>query len=201
MLKAAGLTEADITPTFQSFGDSVDALQDGKIDAAFVVAGAPTVAVTTFLVNARHIFYGLGMLEKFRGLGGRLPYMAFALTDETYSVLCSMDAPTGMDWADCAFYVSIFDQCYWVLGSLLGSLLGQALPVDLTGIDFSMTALFVVIFVDQWKQFPSHVPALTGLTCAVAARLLFGPDNFLLIALIAAVAILAALRGRLEGEQ
>ena len=173
------------------------------IMVSLLAAGAPiyTVAVTTFLVNARHIFYGLGMLEKFRGLGGRFPYMAFALTDETYSVLCSMDAPTGMDWADCAFYVSIFDQCYWVLGSLLGSLLGQTLPVDLTGIDFSMTALFVVIFVDQWKQFPSHVPALTGLTCAVAARLLFGPDNFLLIALIAAVAILAALRGRLEGEQ
>ena len=173
------------------------------IMVSLLAAGAPiyTVAVTTFLVNARHIFYGLGMLEKFRGLGKRFPYMAFALTDETYSVLCSMDAPTGMDWNDCAFYVSMFDQCYWVLGSLLGSLLGQALPVDLTGIDFSMTALFVVIFVDQWKQFPSHVPALTGLACAVAARLLFGPDNFLLIALIAAVAILAALRGRLEGEQ
>ena len=172
------------------------------IMVSLLAAGAPiyTVAVTTFLVNARHIFYGLGMLEKFRGLGRRFPYMAFALTDETYSVLCSMDAPTGMDWADCAFYVSMFDQCYWVLGSLLGSLLGQALPVDLTGIDFSMTALFVVIFVDQWKQFPSHVPALTGLICAAAARLLFGPDNFLLIALICAVAILAALRGRLEAK-
>ena len=172
------------------------------IMVSLLAAGAPiyTVAVTTFLVNARHIFYGLGMLEKFRGLGRRFPYMAFALTDETYSVLCSMDAPTGMDWADCAFYVSMFDQCYWVLGSLLGSLLGQALPVDLTGIDFSMTALFVVIFVDQWKQFPSHVPALTGLICAVAARLLFGPDNFLLIALICAVAILVALRGRSEAK-
>ena len=173
------------------------------IMVSLLAAGAPlyTVAVTTFLVNARHIFYGLGLLEKFRGLGRRFPYMAFALTDETYSVLCSMDVPTGMDWANCAFYVSIFDQCYWVLGSLLGSLLGEALSVDLTGIDFSMTALFVVIFVDQWKQFPSHVPALTGLLCAVAARLLFGPDNFLLIALVCAVAILAALRGRLEGEQ
>ena len=92
------------------------------IMVSLLAAGAPvyTVAVTTFLVNARHIFYGLGMLEKFRGLGRRFPYMAFALTDETYSVLCSMDAPTGMDWADCAFYVSMFDQCYWVLGSLLG---------------------------------------------------------------------------------
>ena len=133
-------------------------------------------------------------------MGRRFPYMVFSLTDETYSVLCSMDPPDGLDWNDCAFYVSLFDQFYWVLGSVLGAALGQAIPVDLTGIDFSMTALFVVIFVDQWKQFPSHIPALTGLLCALASLLLFGPDNFLLIALIAAVAILAALRGKLEGN-
>ena len=169
---------------------------------SLLAAGAPlyTVAVTTFLVNARHIFYGLGFIEKYRGMGRRFPYMVFSLTDETYSVLCSMDPPDGLDWNDCAFYVSLFDQFYWVLGSVLGAALGQAIPVDLTGIDFSMTALFVVIFVDQWKQFPSHIPALTGLLCALASLLLFGPDNFLLIALIAAVAILAALRGKLEGN-
>ena len=169
---------------------------------SLLAAGAPlyTVAVTTFLVNARHIFYGLGFIEKYRGMGRRFPYMVFSLTDETYSVLCSMDPPDGLDWNDCAFYVSLFDQFYWVLGSVLGAALGQAIPVDLTGIDFSMTALLVVIFVDQWKQFPSHIPALTGLLCALASLLLFGPDNFLLIALIAAVAILAALRGKLEGN-
>ena len=169
---------------------------------SLLAAGAPlyTVAVTTFLVNARHLFYGLGFIEKYRGMGRRFPYMVFSLTDETYSVLCSMDPPDGLDWNDCAFYVSLFDQFYWVLGSVLGAALGQAIPVDLTGIDFSMTALFVVIFVDQWKQFPSHIPALTGLLCALASLLLFGPDNFLLIALIAAVAILAALRGKLEGN-
>ena len=169
---------------------------------SLLAAGAPlyTVAVTTFFVNARHIFYGLGFIEKYRGMGRRFPYMVFSLTDETYSVLCSMDPPNGLDWNDCAFYVSLFDQFYWVLGSVLGAALGQAIPVDLTGIDFSMTALFVVIFVDQWKQFPSHIPALTGLLCALASLLLFGPDNFLLIALIAAVAILAALRGKLEGN-
>ena len=169
---------------------------------SLLAAGAPlyTVAVTTFLVNARHIFYGLGFIEKYRGMGRRFPYMVFSLTDETYSVLCSMDPPDGLDWNDCAFYVSLFDQFYWVLGSVLGAALGQAIPVDLTGIDFSMTALFVVIFVDQWKQFPSHIPALTGLLCALASLLLFGPDNVLLIALIAAVAILAALRGKLEGN-
>lgn len=167
---------------------------------SLLAAGAPlyTVAVTTFLVNARHIFYGLGLIEKYRGMGRRFPYMAFSLTDETYSVLCSMEVPSDMRWNDCAFYISLFDHGYWIVGSVLGAALGQALPVDLTGIDFSMTALFVVIFIDQWKQFPSHVPALVGLICAAAALWLFGPDNFLLIALIAAVVILIALRGRLE---
>ena len=167
---------------------------------ALLAAGAPlyTVAVTTLLVNARHIFYGLGFIERFRSMGRRFAYMAFSLTDETYSVLCSMEAPEGLRWEDCAFWVALFDHAYWVIGSALGAVAGQAIPVDMTGIDFSMTALFVVIFVDQWKQFPSHIPALTGLACAVAARLLFGPDNFLLIALVAAVALLALLRARLE---
>ena len=167
---------------------------------ALLAANAPlyTVAVTTFLVNARHIFYGLGFIERFRGMGRRFPYMVFSLTDETYSVLCSMEAPQGMRWEDCAFFAALFDHAYWVIGSVLGALAGQALAIDLTGIDFSMTALFVVIFVDQWKQFPSHVPALIGLVCAIVSLALFGQENFLLIALAAAVVILGLLRGRLE---
>ena len=96
---------------------------------SLLAAGAPlyTVAVTTFLVNARHIFYGLGFIEKYRGMGRRFPYMVFSLTDETYSVLCSMDPPDGLDWNDCAFYVSLFDQFYWVLGSVLGAALRDLL--------------------------------------------------------------------------
>ena len=174
------------------------------IMVSLLAAGAPiyTVAVTTFLVNARHIFYGIGFVEKFRKIGGwRYPFMALTVTDETYCVLCSMDAPTGMDWGDCAFYVSIFDQCYWVLGSLLGSLLGQALPVDLTGIDFSMTALFLVIFLEQWRGAKSHLPALLGLGCGAAFLLALGPDNFLLPALCTTVAVLLLARPVLNREK
>lgn len=103
-----------------------------------------------------------------------------------------------MDWSRCAFAISMLDHAYWVAGSVLGAALGRMLGIDLTGIDFAMTALFVVIFLEQWKGFATHVPALTGLLCALAARLLFGEDNFLLIALVAAVAVLCALRPRLE---
>lgn len=167
---------------------------------SLLAAGASlaTVLVTTLLVNARHIFYGLGFIQKFRAMGRRMPYMVLSLTDETYSVLCSLDPPAGMDWSRCAFAISMLDHAYWVAGSVLGAALGRMLGIDLTGIDFAMTALFVVIFLEQWKGFATHVPALTGLLCALAARLLFGEDNFLLIALVAAVAVLCALRPRLE---
>ena len=161
-----------------------------------LAAGAPlyTVALMTLLVNGRHIFYGLAFIDRFRRMGRRFAYMVLSLTDETYSVLCDLKCPDGADERDVAFLVSLLDHSYWVLGSLIGALLGQALPWDLTGIDFSMTALFVVIFINQWKQFKSHLPALTGLACALVSLLLLGPDRFLLPALAAAVAILTAFR-------
>ncbi len=169
---------------------------------SLLAAGAPlgAVALTTFLVNARHIFYGMGFVERFRRMGARFPYMVLSLTDETYSVLCSLEVPEGLDADHCHFYIALFDQIYWVLGSVLGAALGQAIPIDMTGVDFAMTALFVVIFVEQWKQFPSHVPALVGLGSALISLIAFGPANFLVIALSASVAILIALRGRLEGR-
>jgi len=169
---------------------------------ALLSSAAPlaAVAVTTFLVNARHIFYGLGFVERFRGMGAKLPYMVLSLTDETYSVLCSVSYPAGLSEDRCAFFISLFDQFYWILGSVLGAAAGQLIPFDMAGVDFAMTALFVVIFVDQWKQYPSHIPAVTGAVCAAASLLLFGPANFLPIALAAAVGVLIALRGKLEGN-
>ncbi|HIU33559.1 MAG TPA: AzlC family ABC transporter permease [Candidatus Pullichristensenella excrementigallinarum] len=159
--------------------------------------GAPLalVAVTTLLVNARHLFYGLGFLDRYRQMGWKGWYMALALTDETYSVLCVLDPPKGMSWGECAFWITLLDHLYWIAGSVLGAVVGGLLPVDAAGIDFSMTALFVVIFLEQWKALPNHIPALTGLGCAILSLLLFGADNFLLPALAAAVVLLTILRG------
>ena len=165
-----------------------------------LTAGAPlyTVALMTLLVNGRHIFYGLGFLESFRRMGRRFAYMVLSLTDETYSLLCSLDCPADVDEDDARFAISLLDHLYWVAGSVVGALLGQALPFDLTGIDFAMTALFVVIFIDQWKQFASHLPACIGLACAGVSLLLLGPERFLLPALGAATALLIALRRVVE---
>ena len=164
-------------------------------------AGLGTVAVMTLLINFRHLVYGLSMLEKFRGMGWRKLYMIFSLTDETYSVLCGMDeVPAGVDKNGAMFLVALLDQLYWVAGSLLGTFAG-GLPLDFTGIDFSMTALFLVIFLEQWRGAKSHLPALLGLCCAGVFLLVLGADNFLLPALCTTVAVLLLARPVLNREK
>ena len=159
--------------------------------------GLLTVAVMTLLINSRHAFYGLSFVEKFRKMK-TYPYMIFSLTDETYSLLCSLKVPEGIDEKKAMFLIALFDQLYWVTGSVLGAALGQVLPFDMTGIDFAMTALFVTIFVDQWREAKSHLPAIVGLCSAAVCLLIFGGSNFILPSLIITVGILMALRGRLE---
>ena len=159
--------------------------------------GLLTVAVMTLLINSRHAFYGLSFVEKFRKMK-TYPYMIFSLTDETYSLLCSLKVPEGIDEKKAMFLIALFDQLYWVTGSVLGAALGQILPFDMTGIDFAMTALFVTIFVDQWREAKSHLPAIAGLCSAAVCLLIFGGSNFILPSLIITVGILMALKGRLE---
>lgn len=159
--------------------------------------GLLTVAVMTILINSRHAFYGLSFVEKFRKMK-TYPYMIFSLTDETYSLLCSLKVPEGIDEKKAMFLIALFDQLYWVAGSVLGAALGQVLPFDMTGIDFAMTALFVTIFVDQWREAKSHLPAIVGLCSAAVCLLIFGGSNFILPSLIITVGLLMALKGRLE---
>lgn len=174
----------------------------------FVLAGflaaptaLPTVALMSLFINARHLFYGLSFIERFRSMGKKRPYMIFSLTDETYSVLCGMDeVPAGVDKNGAMFLVALLDQLYWVAGSLLGTLAG-GLPLDFTGIDFSMTALFLVIFLEQWRGAKSHLPALLGLGCGAAFLLALGPDHFLPPALCATVALLLLARPALNREK
>ena len=174
----------------------------------FVLAGflaaptaLPTVALMSLFINARHLFYGLSFIERFRSMGKKRPYMIFSLTDETYSVLCGMDeVPAGVDKNGAMFLVALLDQLYWVAGSLLGTFAG-GLPLDFTGIDFSMTALFLVIFLEQWRGAKSHLPALLGVGCGAVFLLALGPDNFLLPALCTTVAVLLLARPVLNREK
>ncbi len=155
-------------------------------------ASLAAAALTTLMVNARHLFYGISMIDAYKGAGKKKPYLIFALTDETYS-LVSRKLPDGAERITYCFWVSLFDQCYWVVGSALGGLAGQ-LPLDFTGIDFALTALFVTIFVEQWLSTKNHLPALVGVGSAAACLILFGADSFLIPAMILIAAILMMLR-------
>ena len=157
--------------------------------------------VMTLMINARHLFYGISMLDKYRGLGWKKFYLIFSLTDETYSLVCAARPPRDVDPAAFYFWTSLLNQCYWVAGSILGGLLGQVLPFDTTGVDFAMTALFVVIFTDQWLTRKNHVPALVGIGVSVLCLLLFGPDRFIIPAMVGIAAALMFLRRRLEGVE
>ena len=165
--------------------------------------GAPLhqVAFLTLMVNFRHLVYGLSMLEKFRGMGLRKLYMMFSLTDETYALLSSAKAPEGVDEHDFFFLVALLDHSYWILGSVIGAALGAALGFDTTGVDFAMTALFLVIAVGQWRSAGGHIPALLGGAATLASLLLVGAENMLLPALAIIVIALTLLRPRLEGKQ
>ncbi len=155
-----------------------------------------TAALSTLMVNARHLFYSISMVGRYRDAGKLKPYMIFALTDETYSLLSDGRVPEGCDPHRYRFFVSLFNQCYWVTGSVLGSLLGEALPFSTEGIAFSMTALFVASLTEQWLRTKDHLPALTGLGCSLLCLLVFGPDRFLIPAMLLITLVLTLLRGK-----
>lgn len=160
--------------------------------------GVLSIIFMTLMVNIRHVFYGLSMLERFREMGRKKPYLIFSLTDETFSLLCSAEPPQGVDRGLFYFFISLLDQIYWVAGSALGGLAGVLLSFNTKGIDFAMTALFVVIFVNQWRENRQHLPALCGLGLTALCLLVFGADSFLLPALLLILAALLLCRGRLE---
>ncbi len=133
-----------------------------------------TTAITTIMVNGRHLFYSNSMIDKYRNAGKYKPYMIFALTDETYSLLCDDNDNDNLY----RFLVSLFNQSYWVTGTLIGSILGKVIPFSTRGIEFSMTALFIASFTEQWITSKDHVPAVTGILCTTLCLVLWDLTDF-----------------------
>ena len=154
----------------------------------------------TIMVNARHLFYGLSMLKKYENTGKKKPYLVFGLTDETFSIVCSTEPPEGIDRGWFMFFVTLLNQVYWVTASVIGAFLGSKVFFNTKGIDFVMTALFVVIFVDQWKSQKDHISALTGVIASLVCLLLFGPDRFIIPAMILITVVFTLFKKRIEGR-
>lgn len=166
----------------------------------FLSSGASiiTIMVTAFLMNSRQTFYSLSFLDVFRDMGKRKLYMIHTMTDETYAVNCSIGNTESKK--DIMFFVALFSRCYWMIGAVLGGVVGQLLPFDLEGIDFCMTALFVIIFMDQWDKNNNHFPAVTGLIIAIICLFIFGQMAFMLPALIFVSGILMFWSGKKQKE-
>ena len=154
----------------------------------------------TLMINARHLFYGISMLERYRGMGFKKLYMIFGLTDESFSVNCVTDPPEGVDRSWFMFFVTLLDHGYWFLGTTLGGIFGSLVHFNTEGLDFVMTAMFVVIFLEQWKKDRNHLSAFLGLALPIICLLIFGADSFMIPAMLAILAGLALCRKRLEKE-
>ena len=148
----------------------------------------------TLMVNARHLFYGISMLDRYKGTGWKKFYLIFGMCDETFSVCCSVDPPEGVDRGWFMLFVTLLNQCYWVAGAFLGALLGSFVKINTQGIDFVMTALFVVMLVNQWETSKDHRPVLIGFFGTLLCLLLLGAERFMLPAMGVIVLCLTLMR-------
>lgn len=177
------------------------AMQYLAVDLLASQATLTATAIATFMVNARHIFYGVTMIDKYRDAGKYKPYIIFGMTDETYSLTCDGKAPDGLDFPRFAFWLTLFDHLYWIVGGVVGALVGTLVEFDSRGVDFAMTALFIAVFVEQWKGTRRRGPALVGVAVSVLCLLAFGPDNFLIPATLGICAVLIGGRRFFETKK
>ena len=149
------------------------------------------------MINARHAFYGLSMLEKYRGTGWARPFLIFSLTDETFSLVSTLEPLDGVTRRDFYFWISLLDYLYWQMGSVLGALIGGLLPFDTTGLDFALTALFIVLFLEQWRKRENRPAALIGLGCTAVSLAVVGADRLVIPAMVLILAVLLGGRKKL----
>ncbi len=154
--------------------------------------------IMTLMINARHLFYGLSMLDKYKGTGWKKPYLIFGMCDESFSINCTAKISEDVDKGWFYFFVTILNQLYWVVGATLGGLFGSFIHFNTEGLDFVMTAMFVVIFLEQWLKDKHHVSEILGLGLTLVCLIIFGADHFLIPAMMAILASLTLLRRKLE---
>ena len=161
-------------------------------------ASIVTTAIMTFIINARHFFYGFSLLDKYKGAGVFKPYLIFGLTDETYSIVCSAKLDDTIDHKKYYLFLTALDHCYWITGCTLGAVLGEILPFSNEGIGYSMTALFIVIMVEQWLTSKEHLPVILGVSTTIVCLVIFGADLFIIPAMVLIAFELVIFRKKLD---
>ncbi len=177
------------------YGGSLEFVLASLLLSAFSPLSAFLMAL---MIQARHLFYGLAMLERYKGYGLRSFYMIFAMSDETFSITCSAEPPEGVDRGWFMFFITLLDQIYWVASAGLGALVGSVLPFSTEGVDFVMTAMFIVIFLNQWEKEKQHYASFIGLAVPLVCLLIFGSGSFILPAMICMLTLLTGLRKPIE---
>lgn len=180
------------------FGGSLEFVAASMLLSPFAPAQTFIMAL---LIQARHIFYGISMLDKFKGLGWKKIYLIFGLCDETFSINYTADIPSDVDKGWFMFFVTLLNRFYWVSGATIGGLVGSLLKFDTDGISFVMTAMFVVIFLEQWLKEKKHDASCIGILASVLCLVIFGADNFMLPAMLTTLGLFALLRRRLESQE
>ena len=172
--------------------------------AMLLSAFAPLeVFAVAIVVQARHLFYGITMIDRYKNMGWKKFFLIFGMSDETFSINCSTDAPDGVDKGWFMLWVTLLDWGYWVAGTALGALLGNFITFNTEGLDFAMTAMFVVIFIEQWLKDKKHYSALIGMAASVVCLVIFGAGNFLIPAMLCILLLLGFFRKPIEraGEE
>lgn len=165
------------------------------LTSGFDLAGA---FMMTIMVNARHLFYGISFLQKFSNMGRIKPYLIFSLTDETFSVLCDVTPPKDVSTKWFYFYISLLNHIYWISGSIIGGILGGVLKLETRGLEFVLTALFVVIFISQWKSVKNHIPAIIGVISSLICRLIFDTNDFIIPSMILILLTITLIKEPIE---
>ena len=184
-----------------SVGIYAGSMQFVAVDLLSSGAGLISAALMTLMVNARHLFYGLAMLAKYRDMGKAKPYLVFSLTDETFGLVSNIEPPEGADRRSFYCAVSALNHSYWILGAAVGSLFGTMVPLNTRGVDFSMTALFLVIVTGNMRKKESRSPSVLGIVCSVLCLAVFGPDRFLIPAMVLILSALFLFRKRLDPNE
>ena len=159
------------------------------------------VFLMALMIQARHLFYGITMLDKFKGLGWKKYYLIFGMCDETFSINCAAEIPEGIDRGWFYFWVTLLNRLYWISGATIGGLLGNLIHFDTKGLDFVMTAMFVVIFMEQWLKEKRHTSEWIGLGASVGCLIVFGPDNFMIPTMICILILLTAFRKSMDTKE